>query len=99
MAKQKQKFVKGNYVVCRYRGESGDVIVGMVLKTRAGKVHIKNLLTRTTSIRSLAIVERRNIVVPRTKAITIRTVFEKNGDKKAARKMAVSVAKAIKKAA
>lgn len=83
-------------MVCRYHGESGDVIAGKVVKVAAGKVHIKNLLTDALSIRALAIVERRNIVVPRNKATAVRAAFEKKGDKKAARKMAVAVAKAIK---
>lgn len=96
MPKLKKKLASGNYVVCRYLGSSGDVITGKVLKIRAGKAHIKNLLTGTTSIRAVEIVERRNIVVPRNKATAIRNTFLKKKDKKAAKKMAVAVAKSLK---
>lgn len=92
----KKKLAVGNYLVCRYLGDSGDVIAGKVLKVRAGKAHIKNLLTGHISIRALSIVEKRNVVVPRNKATAIRTVFEKKGDKKVARKMAVATAKKVK---
>lgn len=92
----KQKLSRGNYVVCRYLGDSGDVIAGKVLKIWGGKAHIKNLLTGSTSVRSLGIVEKRNVVVPRNKATAVRNAFENTGNKKAARKMAVAAAKATK---
>lgn len=92
-----QRFLPGSHLVCRFMGESGDVIAGKVIKVQVGKVHIKNLLTNNTSIRKLAIVKKRSIIVPRSKAVAVRALFEKTGNKKSARVLAVSIATQAKK--
>ncbi len=87
-----------DYVVCRYKGESGDVIAGQVLKIRAGKAFLKNLLTGTESKRAVDIVNRRNIVVPRAVALGVAEIFHETDDKQKARKAAVKAAETVKAA-
>lgn len=85
-----------DYIVCRYKGESGDVIAGQVVKIRAGKAFMKNLLTGGDSERAVDIVNRRNIVVPRKDALAVAEIFHESEDKQKARKAAVEVADRVK---
>lgn len=90
------KITKDDYIVCRYKGESGDVIAGQVLRIRAGKAYMKNLLTGADSQRALDIVNRRNITVPRDVALSVAQIFHDTEDKQKARKAAVEAAEKVK---
>jgi len=85
-----------DYIVARYNGASGDVIAGQVMKIRAGKAYMKNLLTGSDSERAVEIVNRRNISVPRKDALAVAELYHETEDKQRARKAAVAIATRIK---
>lgn len=92
---EEQKMKTGDYVICRYNGESGDVIAGRIVTVkRNGKVDLVNLLTNTDSTRARVDLNRRNLVVSKATAMKVVGVFEATKDKKKARDEACNLASA-----
>ncbi len=83
----------GDYIICRYKGESGDLLAGRVVTLhRDGKVTSSNLLNGGESTRHIDVLYRRNLVVPKAAAMEVVAVFEKTKDKQKARAKAVELA-------
>lgn len=97
-------FKKGQYVVCRYDGDNGDLIVGKVESVRSnGEVLLTNLLTNGHSVKSHAVLVARNKIVPKKVALhlwrTFHTLVATSSDasaRRAVRKEAITVAAAAK---
>jgi hypothetical protein len=86
------KFKKGQHVVCKYQGEGGDLIVGVVDSVRTnGDVILVNLLSNTKSTKKASVLAKRNKVVP--KAVALQ-VLKSSKDKSVIRQNAIAAAKA-----
>lgn len=91
-------FKKGKYVVCKYQGKNGDVIVGSVESVRSnGHVLLKDLLTGGTRTKRIDVLTSRNRVVPKRLALSIVEEYQASektsADKALARKKAADLAK------
>ena len=90
----KRSFKKGYWLVCKYKGDNGDLIVGRVESVRTnGQVILTNLLTGALSTKSAAVLLKRNVVVNKALADKVLAIFEAEG-KKEARAAAVRLAAA-----
>jgi len=86
------KFKKGQHVVCKYQGEGGDLIVGVVDSVRTnGDVILINLLSGAKSTKKASVLAKRNKVVPKAVAIQVLTSSK---DKSVIRQNAIAAAKA-----
>jgi hypothetical protein len=90
----KQEPRKGYYVVCKYKGDrNGDLIVGIIDSVRSnGKVICTNLLTGSPSTKDIKVFMKRNIIVPKRRALSVVELFKSTGDRTQARDMAVALA-------
>jgi hypothetical protein len=90
----------GDYLICRYKGESGDLIAGRVTHIhRDGKITSANLLSKGESTRHVDVLYRRNLVVSRSAAMQVVDAYGKDEDKQRARAKAVELATAVVAAA
>ena len=86
------KFKKGQHVVCKYQGEGGDLIVGVVDSVRTnGDVILVNLLSGAKATKKASVLAKRNKVVPKAVAIQVLTSSK---DKSVIRQNAIAAAKA-----
>lgn len=86
---------KNNYVLCKYRGDNGDLIAGRVVSVRRnGEVVLENLLTGHRSLKSIKVLEKRNVKVTKKAASRVLRAFQQMG-KAAARLEAVLVAESF----
>lgn len=61
----KSKYRKGQYVLCKFKGNNGDLIAGRVESVRwNGKIILTNLLTDSPSTKDASVLDARNTVVP-----------------------------------
>jgi len=77
-------FRKGNYVLCRYQGDNGDLIAGCVESVRRnGDIILRNLLTDARSVKRVDVLEDRNVVVPKYLALGVVDTYTAHGKAKA----------------
>lgn len=90
---KKRVFRKGQWVICRYLGDNGDLIAGRVDSVRnGGKVLLTNLLTGSQSVKRADVLNRRNQIVTKSVVDKVVKTFKAKG-KKAARTLAVQLTK------
>lgn len=78
MAKQ-VRLHAGSYVLCKYHGNNGDLVVGQIQSvTRAGKVVCKNLLTHADSTKDLSIFLDRNALVKKKDADAVLDIYARS---------------------
>lgn len=99
---------KGSYVLCKYRGDNGDMVAGVVESVRSnGDIICKSLFADTKHTKSVEVFNQRNILVRKRDAERVVEVYEKSllNDPSArvarivARKLAVEIASQYKKEA
>jgi len=90
---------KGQFVICKYEGDNGDLIVGCVESVRTGgQIVLKNLLSQgPPSIKNEKVLLERNLVVPKEVALSVVEEDKLHGHV-AARKKAVEIYRAMKTA-
>lgn len=72
---------KGQYLICKYRGENGDLILGQITSVRSiGEVLIRDLLNDrvTPSVKKIEIVASRNIVCPKKVADSLVREYQQH---------------------
>lgn len=68
----------GQYWACRFNGKNGDIILGRVQSVRRnGSVILLNMLTKTTSTKSIDVLLARNKRILRKQAWELEGEFEK----------------------
>lgn len=93
-------FRKGQYVLCRYHGNNGDLVAGRIESVRrsGGTVVLTNMLTGKESVKRTHILSARNLVVPKKEVDRVINSYQEQG-KQAARKLAVSLVLSIDESA
>jgi len=92
--KTKRPYKKGYWVICKYKGNNGDLIAGRVESVRTnGKVILTNLLTGGLATKDAAVLLKRNVVVNKATTSKVIAIFEAQG-KKEAREASVRLAAA-----
>lgn len=82
---------KDQYVLCKYNGDNGDLIVGRIESVRrGGDVLLTNLLTGNRSVKKSEVLLRRNVVVHKKYADEVVRRGKEHGAKEA-RQLAVAV--------
>jgi len=98
---EKKTLRKDRYVICKYEGDNGDLIVGKIASVRSnGDIVLVNLLSGQRAVKHVDILAKRNIVVFKVIAEKVIKAFQdaiKKGDlerdaRKAARTVAVAEA-------
>lgn len=85
-------FQPGDYVICKYGGGSGEVVVGRVKRLDGDDALLENLLTGGEALRKVRVLEKRNAVVTEAQAQSIIAVYQKTGSRMVARIAAVNLA-------
>lgn len=86
------QYRKDQYVICKYNGDNGDLIVGRIESVRTnGLVNLTNLLTGKVATKKSSVLTRRNLVVKKAVADTIVRIERVDG-KARARSAAATVA-------
>ena len=87
------RYKKDQYVVCRYRGVNGDVIVGRIDSVRRnGPVILEALLDGSMRMKREDVLTQRNIVVTKAEADSVVAKFKETKSYPAAREKAVELA-------
>jgi len=94
------KYKKGQYVIARYLGKGGDLVVGIIESVRqnaGGRIIGKNLLTGASFNKTKEGLDIRNVVCKKRQADRIIKAYRDNKeDRGIAQKIAVAIAEGIK---
>lgn len=86
----------GQYVIVKFNGKNGDLIVGHIKSVRrSGEVVLINLLTNKISTKKAEVLEIRNLVVSKAVAMRVKLKCETQGTL-AGRVFAVELAKKLR---
>jgi hypothetical protein len=92
------QYKKGQYVICRYNGDNGDLIVGRVESARNrtddAPITLINLITNNRSTKERSVLYGRNIVVPKCVADKVVQAWAAHNIREAKR-LAVQIAKSV----
>jgi len=93
-AAKNNKYRKGQYLIAKYEGTGGDLIIGKIESVRHnGDITGVNLLTGNKFRKNVEVLDKRNIICP--KRIADAIMREAMGDKLIARREAIAYAQLL----